>query len=77
MQHHTLWERILEPRCIIQNLARPRQVGKTTLVGQGLDVISIPYILKVADVVDSKDSDRIHHVSVLRCKYAKSRSACW
>ena len=61
-QYHTLRERILEPRRFMQILAGPRQVGKTTLVGQVLDDISIPYTLEVADAVAPKDSDWIHRV---------------
>ena len=61
-QYHTLRERILEPRRFMQILAGPRLVGKTTLVGQVLDKISIPYSLEVADAVDPKDSDWIHRV---------------
>lgn len=61
-QYHTLRERILEPRRFMQILAGPRQVGKSTLVGQVLDDISIPYTLEVADAVDTKDSDWIHRV---------------
>ena len=61
-QYYTLRERILEPRRFMQILAGPRQVGKTTLVGQVLDDISIPYTFEVADAVDPKDSDWIHRV---------------
>lgn len=61
-QYHTLRERILEPRRFMQILAGPRQVGKTTLVGQVLEEITIPYTLEVADAVDPKDSDWIHRV---------------
>ena len=57
-----LRERILEPRRFMQILAGPRQVGKTTLVGQVLNDISIPYTLEVAEAVDPKDSDWIHRV---------------
>ena len=46
----------------MQILAGPRQVGKTTLVGQVLNDISIPYTLEVADAVNPKDSDWIHRV---------------
>ena len=60
--YHTLRERILEPRRFMQILAGPRLVGKTTLVGQVLDDISIPYTLEVADAVEPKDSDWIHRV---------------
>ena len=51
-----------EPRHFMQILAGPRQVGKTTLVSQVLDDISIPYTLEVADAVDPTDSDWIHRV---------------
>lgn len=61
-QYYTLRERILESRRFIQILAGPRQVGKTTLVGQVLDDITIPYTLEVADAIDPKDSDWIHRV---------------
>ena len=46
----------------MQILAGARQIGKTTLVGQVLNDISIPYTLEVADAVDPKDSDWIHRV---------------
>ena len=61
-QYHTLRERILEPRRFMQILAGPRQVGKTTLVGQVLDDLTIPHTLEVADAVNPKDSDWIHRV---------------
>ena len=61
-QYKTLRERILEPRRFMQILAGPRQVGKSTLVGQVLENISIPYSFVVADAVDPKDSDWIHRV---------------
>ncbi len=61
-QYHTLKERILEPRHFIQILTGPRQVGKTTLVGQVLEDISIPHTMEVADAVDSYDSGWIHRV---------------
>lgn len=38
----TLEKRLKEPRAVIQVLAGPRQVGKTTLVGQVLSAIGIP-----------------------------------
>lgn len=61
-QYHTLMERILEPRRFIQILAGPRQVGKTTLVIQVLEGITIPSTIEVADAVAPKDSDWIHRV---------------
>lgn len=61
-QFDTLKERILEPRKFMQVLAGPRQVGKSTLVGQVLARVSIPHVIEVADAVDPKDSDWIHRV---------------
>ena len=53
---------MLEPRRFMQVLAGPRQVGKSTLVGQVLQNISIPHSLEIADAVDPKDCDWIHRV---------------
>lgn len=61
-QFNTLKERILEPRMFMQVLAGPRQVGKSTLVGQVLERINIAHTMEVADGVDPKDSDWIHRV---------------
>ena len=61
-QFGTLKERILEPRKFVQVVAGPRQVGKSTLVGQVLARVSIPHVIEVADAVDPKDSDWIHRV---------------
>lgn len=61
-QFNTLKERILEPRMFMQVLAGPRQVGKSTLVGQVLERINIANAMEVADGVDPKDSDWIHRV---------------
>lgn len=61
-QFDTLKIRILEPRKFMQVLAGPRQVGKSTLVGQVLDSMDIPHSVEVADAVDPKDSDWIHRV---------------
>ena len=61
-QFGTLKERILEPRKFLQVVAGPRQVGKSTLVGQVLQNVSLAHIIEVADGVDSKDSDWIHRV---------------
>ena len=61
-QFGTLKERILEPRKFIQVVAGPRQVGKSTLVGQVLAQVSIAHVIEVADGVDPKDSDWIHNV---------------
>ena len=61
-QYHTLKARIQEPRRFMQVLAGPRQVGKSTLVGQVLQDVPIPYSVEVADAVDPKDSDWIRRV---------------
>ena len=61
-QFGTLKERILEPRKFMQVVAGPRQVGKSTLVGQVLEQVSIPHVIEAADGVDPKDSDWIHRV---------------
>ena len=61
-QFNTLKERILEPRKFLQVLAGPRQVGKSTLVGQVLNQTDIAHALEVADAVDPEDSDWIHRV---------------
>ena len=61
-QFATLKERILEPRKFMQVVAGPRQVGKSTLVGQVLEQISISHVTEVADGVNPKDSDWIHRI---------------
>lgn len=61
-QFHTLKKRILEPRKFIQVLAGPRQIGKSTLVNQLLEKVSIPHTIEVADAVKPRDSDWIHRV---------------
>ena len=61
-QFKTLKERILEPRKFMQVLAGPRQVGKSTLVWQVLEQVSIPHAVEVADAIDPKDSDWIRRI---------------
>ncbi len=61
-QFNLLKDRILEPRKFMQVLAGPRQVGKSTLVGQVLAKVSLAHKMEVADGVDPKDSDWIHRV---------------
>ena len=61
-QFGTLKERILESRKFMQVVAGPRQVGKSTLVGQVLEQVSIAHVIEVADGVDPKDSDWIHRI---------------
>lgn len=61
-QYQILKERIEEPRRFIQVLAGPRQVGKSTLVGQVLQAIRIPYTQENADGVAATDASWIHNV---------------
>ena len=61
-QFGTLKERILEPRKFMPVLAGPRQVGKSTLVGQVLEQVGISHVTEVADGIDPKDSDWIHRI---------------
>lgn len=61
-QYHTLSARIQEPRRFMQVVAGPRQVGKSTLVAQVLQDMTIPHSIVVADAVDPNDSDWIHRV---------------
>ena len=61
-QYHALKARIQEPRRFMQVLAGPRQVGKSTLVGQVLQKVPIPYSVEVADAIDPKDRDWIRRV---------------
>lgn len=58
----TLKERIEEPRRFMQVVAGPRQVGKSTLVGQVMEQVGIPHTIEVADAVAPTDSDWIHRV---------------
>lgn len=46
----------------MQVVAGPRQVGKSTLVAQVLQDMTIPHSIVVADAVDPNDSDWIHRV---------------
>ena len=46
----------------MQVVAGPRQVGKSTLVAQVLQDMTIPHSIEVADAVDPNDSDWIHRV---------------
>lgn len=55
-------DRINEPRRLIQVIAGPRQVGKSTMVHQVLSQVKIPYLSENADAVDAADSDWIRRV---------------
>jgi predicted AAA+ superfamily ATPase len=48
---------MMEPRRFIQVVAGPRQVGKSTLVNQVLETLTIPYQLFNADQVDPNDTN--------------------
>ena len=61
-QFNTLKERILEPRKFMQVVAGPRQVGKSTLMGQVLEQVTIAHVTEVADGITPKDSDWIHRI---------------
>lgn len=61
-QYSILRERIGEPRKFMQVLAGPRQVGKSTLVGQVLRDIALPYSLENADGINHEDTDWIRRV---------------
>lgn len=52
--------RINERRDKIQVIVGPRQVGKSTMMDQVLEKVTIPYTLSKADGVDPKDFDWIH-----------------
>ena len=54
-----LLERVEEPRRTIQVLAGPRQVGKTTLVKQLMERVSMPSIYFNTDAVEPDDSEWI------------------
>lgn len=48
-QVRTLIDRLLEPRCFMQVLAGPRQVGKTTMVRQVGETLGLPFRYASAD----------------------------
>ncbi|MFC0517655.1 ATP-binding protein [Mucilaginibacter angelicae] len=49
-------KRIKEPRRFIQVIMGPRQVGKTTLVGQLLKKTDMPYVFESADAISASNS---------------------
>lgn len=55
-------ERVREPRHFIQAIAGPRQVGKSTLVGQVLAECGLPYTMETADGVDAGNTAWIGEV---------------
>lgn len=54
-QFNEIQDRINEPRSKIQVIVGPRQVGKSTLIGQVLDECSFPYASYSADDVAGAD----------------------
>lgn len=61
-QYKEVVERMNEPRRFIQVLAGPRQVGKSTLIGQVLNDCTLPHYSYNADGVDENDSDWIRRI---------------
>lgn len=60
--YHIIKERINEERSAIQVIAGPRQVGKTTVVGQVLDDIEMPFLSETADSVDPNNPEWISSI---------------
>ena len=61
-QFNTVLSRISEQRDRIQVLSGPRQVGKSTLMDQVLEVVTIPHTLQKADSVNPDDTNWIHRI---------------
>ena len=73
----TLKNRINEPRKFFQVIAGPRQVGKTTLVLQLLDEITIPYHFASADNVPNTNTIWIEQqweISRIKLKSSEANS---
>lgn len=62
VQYQEVKSRLEEPRRFIQVLAGPRQVGKSTLIGQVVDDLSIPFSSYSADDVPGVSSSWISDV---------------
>lgn len=58
-QYAEVMDRIKEPRHFIQVLAGPRQVGKSTLMAQICQELTVPYTMVSADAVLPEDTDWI------------------
>lgn len=56
VQYDELVERMNEPRALIQVISGPRQVGKSTMVKQVLQEITIPHILVSADGIAKENT---------------------
>ena len=61
-QASILRARMDEPRRFIQVIAGPRQVGKSTMVKQVLNELTIPYLLTTAEEAPDKDPSWIRYV---------------
>ena len=61
-QYCELLERLKEPRFAIQAIVGPRQIGKSTMVKQVLDDLSIPSLFISADNVDENNSAWISEI---------------
>lgn len=61
-QIQVIEKRINEPRKFIQVIVGPRQVGKTTLISQMLEKVSIPYTFESADGVQSTNSTWLNQI---------------
>lgn len=61
-EYQEVKNRLEEPRMFIQVIAGPRQVGKSTLVGQVLDSITLPYHSYSADAELNVDQSWISNV---------------
>ncbi|MCQ2974106.1 MAG: AAA family ATPase [Bacteroidales bacterium] len=73
-QYNILIDRLKEPRHFIQVIVGPRQIGKSTLIKQVVDNISIPHYLYNADTVDFNNNQWISETwesARVRMKYEK------
>lgn len=61
-QYSILKERLEEPRKFIQVVSGPRQVGKSTLVTQVMNDVTVPYDMENADGIDATDGAWIGRV---------------
>ncbi len=61
-QYEEVANRINEPRSKMQVIVGPRQVGKSTLIGQVLENCQIPYDAYSADDVTGASADWLAHI---------------
>ncbi|HEY5510349.1 MAG TPA: DUF4143 domain-containing protein [Prolixibacteraceae bacterium] len=66
----TVMSRICEERKFIQVIVGPRQVGKTTMVGQLLSKIDIPYLSESADAIIVSNSTWLSQIWESACSRA-------